>query len=48
MARQGKKLQRKLNERIAAWDRMPKLGNKDAKGPNAKGTYHHKPGSLKK
>lgn len=48
MARQGKKMAKKLARRVSAWESMPKATNVDAKGPNAKGTYHHKPGSNKK
>ena len=48
MARQGRKQERNLLARTQAWDKMPKVGDKDAKGPNAKGTYFRKPGSNKK
>lgn len=42
------KRRKNLQRRIDEWERMPKAGEKDAHGPNAKGTYHHKPGSLNK
>jgi hypothetical protein len=48
MPRQRKKQIKKLERRLGGWNGMPKVTENDARGPNAKGTFHHKPGSLKK